>query len=387
MANRLSELVISFQKRNARARGPTSSEAWNNQADELVRDLTSIYNEWNGFLVPLLQNLPDGTNDLNAFTVGLDGRTLLINIDASPTGAYYNTTKARSNSVYEQFQAVYSYVDTQIVAVQNQVNDAALAAIDVPIADSSGLYTSTTVEAALAEIMTLVLATNGTDHGNLTGLGDDDHTQYLPRTGTRAMTGNLQLGNQDITGVQDITGIGTGDITAFDNIIANDALAVVENSTTWKFSGNVTTGSVVAHKSGNTGIGMPLAGLRNPVVGVTSGTRTIEAKESGTTFHISGAGANVVTFVLPEITADTVGMTFRFFGMQEATTGCRLVVQTTGTFQYMSRAGIVCQDFRSTGLPYGNFCTVTAVGQNAANSVWLWKITDEVSGLSSWTAT
>lgn len=35
---------------------------------------------------------------------------------------------------------------------------------------------------------------SGIDHGALAGLGDDDHVQYLLIDGTRAMTGNLQLG-------------------------------------------------------------------------------------------------------------------------------------------------------------------------------------------------
>jgi len=36
------------------------------------------------------------------------------------------------------------------------------------------------------------------DHGNLTGLLDDDHPQYLLINGTRAMTGNLNMGSQNI---------------------------------------------------------------------------------------------------------------------------------------------------------------------------------------------
>jgi len=44
-----------------------------------------------------------------------------------------------------------------------------------------------------------------TDHGNLSGLGDDDHLQYLLVSGTRAMSGNLQLGTNAITGVTTIT--------------------------------------------------------------------------------------------------------------------------------------------------------------------------------------
>ena len=45
------------------------------------------------------------------------------------------------------------------------------------------------------------------DHGSLTGLGDDDHTQYLLVSGTRAMTGNLNMGTNDITNVGLVDGV------------------------------------------------------------------------------------------------------------------------------------------------------------------------------------
>jgi len=44
-----------------------------------------------------------------------------------------------------------------------------------------------------------------TDHGGLSGLGDDDHTQYLLASGARAMAGNLNMGGNNITNVGDIT--------------------------------------------------------------------------------------------------------------------------------------------------------------------------------------
>ena len=46
------------------------------------------------------------------------------------------------------------------------------------------------------------------DHGGLTGLADDDHTQYLLVDGTRAMSGTLDMGNNNI---QDI-GLVEGDL-------------------------------------------------------------------------------------------------------------------------------------------------------------------------------
>jgi hypothetical protein len=44
-------------------------------------------------------------------------------------------------------------------------------------------------------------------HGNLLGLDNDDHTQYLLVSGTRAMSGNLNMGNNNITSVGTINNV------------------------------------------------------------------------------------------------------------------------------------------------------------------------------------
>jgi len=46
-----------------------------------------------------------------------------------------------------------------------------------------------------------------TDHGGLSGLGDDDHTQYLLVSGARAMAGNLDMGGNQITNVGNVDGV------------------------------------------------------------------------------------------------------------------------------------------------------------------------------------
>jgi len=43
------------------------------------------------------------------------------------------------------------------------------------------------------------------DHGSLSGLADDDHTQYILVDGTRAFTGNQDMGSNKITGLADPT--------------------------------------------------------------------------------------------------------------------------------------------------------------------------------------
>lgn len=45
------------------------------------------------------------------------------------------------------------------------------------------------------------------NHGNLFGLANDDHTQYLLVAGTRAMTGNLDMGSQNIVTVGTVDGV------------------------------------------------------------------------------------------------------------------------------------------------------------------------------------
>lgn len=60
------------------------------------------------------------------------------------------------------------------------------------------------------------------DHGSLTGLGDDDHTQYLLVDGTRAMSGALDMGSNAISNVTDFSATGTATVpTADTDAISN----------------------------------------------------------------------------------------------------------------------------------------------------------------------
>jgi hypothetical protein len=62
-----------------------------------------------------------------------------------------------------------------------------------------------------------------TDHGALTGLGDDDHPQYLLANGTRALTGNLSAGNNRITNLA--SGASPGHAVPFQQAIKQNDLA------------------------------------------------------------------------------------------------------------------------------------------------------------------
>lgn len=63
------------------------------------------------------------------------------------------------------------------------------------------------IDESLMQIFTNMV----TDHGGLTGLADDDHTQYLLANGTRSMSGNLNLGTNNITNVGAINSIDIAD--------------------------------------------------------------------------------------------------------------------------------------------------------------------------------
>tara|TARA_R100001443_G_scaffold570_2_gene2336 strand:- start:1837 stop:3591 length:1755 start_codon:yes stop_codon:yes gene_type:complete len=71
-------------------------------------------------------------------------------------------------------------------------------------------------------------------HGSLTGLGSDHHTQYLLISGTRAMSGGLNMGSQSITSVASVTASGTvqaEQLTSTDDASIADALDVDGHTT------------------------------------------------------------------------------------------------------------------------------------------------------------
>lgn len=64
------------------------------------------------------------------------------------------------------------------------------------------------------------------DHGSLLGLGDDDHTIYLLVNGSRAMSGDLNMGSNDITSVGLVDGVTVSAHKTRHSIGGADALAL-----------------------------------------------------------------------------------------------------------------------------------------------------------------
>lgn len=160
MADRIEEIQVLFQKRNARARGPTSSAQQNDNVEELAHDLASINTQWNERLVPLTSTIPNGLvdNSVDAFANGLDGRTLYVVHEATSTSysSYYNSTKTRPRTIYEQFVNVYETIDETKEDLQAQLAALIPTAAQIAIVDNASLYVATNVEDALAEVMNKV---------------------------------------------------------------------------------------------------------------------------------------------------------------------------------------------------------------------------------------
>jgi hypothetical protein len=93
------------------------------------------------------------------------------------------------------------------------------------VGDGSGtaqagmLYYNTTSNSMLAYNGTAWVELGVSDHGALSGLADDDHTQYILVDGTRAFTGNQSMGSNKLTSLAAATA--SGDALSYGQTGAN----------------------------------------------------------------------------------------------------------------------------------------------------------------------
>lgn len=107
-----------------------------------------------------------------------------------------------------------------------------------------------------------VSASAASDHGLLSGLTDDDHSQYLLVNGTRAMTGTLQMGSNNISG---IISADTAQLT----VTSTSSLGTIESGT-WN-------GTAVGTQYGGTGQDFSAS---NGLILLTAGTASAVATSS-----------------------------------------------------------------------------------------------------------
>lgn len=160
MADKTESIQILFTKRNARKGGPTNSDHWNDTIEELAHDLNEFVDQWNNRLVPLLDTVPDGSDDVNvdAFANGLSGRHLYTDADATATinTTYWDSTNSRPMSILEQFDNVYNSITDVQDTLEEQISIQIPTASQVSIADAGGIYDANNVEDALTEVKTSV---------------------------------------------------------------------------------------------------------------------------------------------------------------------------------------------------------------------------------------
>ncbi|KKL76552.1 hypothetical protein LCGC14_2043730, partial [marine sediment metagenome] len=68
---------------------------------------------------------------------------------------------------------------------------------------------STSIGDELVSILEALSGGNQLSHGQLDGVGSDDHTQYLLADGSRALAGAWDMGSQNLTNLGDLTTSGS----------------------------------------------------------------------------------------------------------------------------------------------------------------------------------
>jgi len=128
------------------------------------------------------------------------------------------------------------------------------------------------------------VALTTSDHGSLTGLGDDDHTQYLLAAGTRALAGDWSAGSNRLTNVKNL-----GYISTYDNGNSGAAFNLtLSNGQLQKVTLTSNAASMTIVDTGNIGDGMWII----TVVQDGSGSRAITSSSvSGGTVLTEGGVA------------------------------------------------------------------------------------------------
>src|SRR5690606_33723937 len=117
--------------------------------------------------------------------MGTNNITNVGNVDGVDVSSHSTRHESGGADEIDGYNIALTYSPSNYNAPINNLIGEHLYQIDEALANSSGV----------------------TDHGALTGLSDDDHTQYLLVNGSRAMTGSLDMGTNNITNVGNVDGV------------------------------------------------------------------------------------------------------------------------------------------------------------------------------------
>lgn len=131
------------------------------------------------------------------------------------------------------------------------------------------------------------------DHGTLTGLTDDDHTQYLLVSGVRAMTGALDMGAQAITNVGNVDGVDVSTHGSRHAAAGADPLQLAASS---RILGRTTAGAGAVEEL----TGAQVATLIN--ASLDHGTLTGLGDDDHTQYLLASGARSVAGHLLPDAT-------------------------------------------------------------------------------------
>lgn len=142
-----------------------------------------------------------------------------------------------------------------------------------------------------------------TDHGNLTGLLDDDHPQYLLVDGTRAMAGTLNMGGNPITTAGAINGVTIAAHASRHLPNGADPITTAAPLTTLSAATTNATGTANSFARSDHTHAVDVAGFGintlSGTLGVAKGGTGVTTLAPNTFLSANGAGAVVTTFATP----------------------------------------------------------------------------------------
>lgn len=161
------------------------------------------------------------------------------------------------------------------------------------------------------------------DHGNLLGLLDDDHPQYLLVTGSRAMSGDLNMGGNAITSVGLVDGVDVSAHASRHNPGGSDALSTataVEITDSTNSEGNATSfaRSNHGHSHGSRGGGSLHAVATTSVAGFMSAADKVKVDALPALFGTQHQSKTVTT---PGSTNSTTLVNFDTFSVTSIPAG------------------------------------------------------------------
>jgi hypothetical protein len=180
-----------------------------NLATTSVTSVTNLSNVQTKTTIGAANVILAGTLDMGAHDIILNSGILRLN-NGTTSSASIGFTTGVQNYIQRQ---LYSGTDYTLLNDQDYMHTWAILGTEkMHLSTADGLKMYTKINMNGMDINGLATPTLDydaatkkyvddnavTDHGTLTGLSDDDHTQYLRTDGLRTMTGNLEIGTHDI---------------------------------------------------------------------------------------------------------------------------------------------------------------------------------------------